>query len=320
MKKYDISIYFQANYLCSGSFYDSFEYFYLFLQAGYDVCFIVMSPVSEDVVYTALNDRYDVDIELLKKDIFVYQNNDFIRKVNKIVPIYSNIIFAPSMSSCAQMYYYEIFIPKRKVITIWELPPTHKFIKTFETKRDNLLMLYDERVFDKYRDYSHEKYRRTLYFDIMKPLDKEVRDSCMLNMVTDHKCYPVEDLKDFMNKYKFKHYTITTKDRWYDKYKVLESDTVDVLKTPIEDYMYKFNTLLYLPSIRGMWADYGDKDMDPSPRLLPECVWFDKTVVYHNHGKLKDGGYWRWEDCVNNFDSLVMTKDDKIFDIIEDFR
>lgn len=319
-RKCDICIYFDANYLCSGSFYDSFEYFYMFKQKGYDVCLVVMSVVDAAVVYFAITDKYNVDIESLKKDIYVYDKNEYMRSIRKIVKIFSNIIFAPSMSALSQMFYYDIFIPKKKIVTIWELPPEHKFIKAFEKKRENVLMLYDERVFDTYRDYSHEKYRRTLYFDILKPLDKEVRDSCMLNMVTDHKCYPVEDLKDFMNKYKFEHYTITTKDRWYDKYKVLESDTVEVLKTPIEDYMYKFNTLLYLPSIRGMWADYGDKDMDPSPRLLPECVWFDKKVIYHDFGKLKDGGYWRWMDCHYDFDSLIMKQDDKIFDIIEDFR
>jgi len=319
IRKYDICIYFDANYLCSGSFYDSFEYFHLFKEKGYDVCFMIMSIVPSDVVYFAITDKYDVDIESLKRDIYVFYKNDYIRS-NKIIKIFSNIIFAPSMSSASQMYYYDIFLPRKKVITIWELPPEHKFTKAFETKRKNVLMLYDDRVFETYRDYPHVKYRRSLYFDIMKQLDKEVRHSCMLNMVTDHKCYPVEDLKNFMTKYKFEHYTITTKDRWYDKYKILESDNVDVLKTPIEDYMYKFDTLLYLPSIRGMWAEYGDKDMDPSPRLLPECVWFDKKIIYHDFGKLKDGGYWRWKDCLNDFDSLVMTKDDKIFDIIEDFR
>lgn len=319
-RKCDICIYFDANYLCSGSFYDSFEYFYLFKQKGYDVCLVIMSVAQPDVVYFAITDKYDVDIEFLKKDIYVYDKSEYMRSIKKIVKIFSNILFAPSMSSVAQMYYYDIFIPKKKIITIWELPPTHKFIKAFEIKRENVLMLYDNRVFETYKEYPHKEYRRSLDFDIMKPLKKEVRHSCMLNMVTDHKCYPVEDLKNFMDKYIFDHYTITTKDKWYEKYKVLENDKVDVLITPVENYMYKFDTLLYLPSVRGMWKDYGDKDMDPSPRLLPECKWFNKKVIYHDFGKLKDGGYWRWIDCMEDFDSLVMTLDDKIFDIIEDFR
>ena len=224
------------------------------------------------------------------------------------------------MSSAAQMFYFDILIPKKKIVTIWELPPGHKFIRAFDEKRDNILMLYDDRVFDTYKDYPHKKYRRSLYFNIMKPLTKPSRKSCMFNMVTDHKCYPAEDLVGFMNEYKFDHYTITTKDKWYDRYVCLESDKVDVLKTPIDDYMYKFDTLLYLPSVRGMWADHGDKDMDPSPRLLPECKWFEKKVIYHDFGKLKDGGYWRWIDCAEDFDSLIMKLDDPIFDIIENWR
>ena len=319
-RKCDICIYFDANYLCSGSFYDSFEYFYLFKQKGYDVCFVIMSVVEPDVVYLAITDRYNVDIETLKKDIYVYHKKDYTRSIKQIIKVFSNIIFAPSMSSVAQMFYYEIFMPKKKVITIWELPPEHKFIQAFEKKRDNVLMLYDDRVFEVYKDYPHKKYRRSLYFDIMKPLEKDSRKSCLLNQVTDHKCYPPNDLQRFMDEYKFDHYTISTKDLWYDKYKVLASYKVEVLTTPIEDYMYKFDSLLYLPSIRGVWADYGDKDMDPSPRLLPECKWFNKKVIYHDFGKLKDGGYWRWIDCMEDFDGLKMTLDDAIFDIIEDFR
>lgn len=321
IKKYDISIYYEASYLCSGSFYDSFEYFYLFSQKGYDTCFIIMSPVLSDIVYSAISDRYNIDIESLKKDIYIYDKNEYMR-YSKIIKIISNIIFAPSMSSIAQMYYYEYLIPKRKVITIWELPPTHKFISTFKKKRENILMLYDPRVFKIYRDYPHEKYRRTLYFDIMKPLDKTkaIKNSCLLNMVTDHKTYPVDELKIIMDEYNFDNYIIATKEKLYDKYKTLENDKVKVLKTPITDYMYQFDSLLYLPSLRGTFADFGDKNMDPSPRLLPECKWFNKKVIFHRFGKLKDGGYWRWIDCMEDFDSLIMTLDDPIFDIIEDFR
>ena len=303
---YDVCVYFDADYLCTGSFYDSFEYFHMFKTKGYDVCLVILTVVSADVVYSAITDKYDVDIESLKPDIHIYNH-----KYKNILNIHSNVLFAPSMSAVAQMFYYGILIPKRKVVTIWELPADHEFITSFETKRDNVLMLYDDRVFEPYRDYEHKVYNRTLNFDIMKPLQKESRKSCMLNMVTDHKCYPVDELKSIMRQYAFEHYTIFTKDKWYDKYRVLENNSVEVLKTPVNDYMYKFDTVLYLPSARGL---------DPSPRLLPECKWFNKKVIYHDFGKLKDGGYWRWLDCMDNFASLIMTPEDKIFDIIDDFK
>ena len=69
---------------------------------------------------------------------------------------------------------------------------------------------------------------------------------------------------------------------------------------------------LYLPSVRGF---------DPSPRLIPECLYFEKNIIYHNFKsikKFKDGAYYRWLDCLNGLDKVWLREDDKIFKIIEE--
>ena len=160
--------------------------------------------------------------------------------------------------------------------------------------------------------YKHLKYRRSLYFDMMKPQPLG-RESTMFNMVTDHKCYEPDELYEIMAEYNRPHYTIFTKEQWYEKYKILESNQVDVLKTPCLNYMELFDEHIYLPSLRHL---------DPSPRLIPECIWFNKKFIYHyKKDTPKDGGYWRyWDSIPGGFDCLKMTLNDEIINIIEYWR
>lgn len=311
IKKYDLCVYFDANYLCTGSFYDSYEYFALLKQKCYDVCFVVLTVESEETVHNAILDKYVGD---WYPDIFVFNRHEYLDTEN-IIPIYSNILFIPSMSAAAQMLYYHVLIPKNKIITIWELPPDHKFISAFDKyiRKDKILMLYDERIFNPARCllYAHEKYTRSIYFDLMRPHNK-CRESTMFTMVTDHKCYEVDDLYEIMAQYNRPHYTIFTKEQWFEKYSVLESNQVEVIKTPCMNYMSLFDEHIYLPSLRHL---------DPSPRLIPECKWFDKKIIYHDFPNVsKDGGYWRYKDTKTDFNSLVMKPNDKIIDYIEYWR
>lgn len=324
MKKYDISVYFAANYLCTGSFYDSFEYWWLLKQRYRDVGFIIMAPpeVRKETIYRAICDKYDVsqfgDSLLEDGDVHIFNREDYKNK-NKIVPVISDLLFIPSGSSAGWMYYNNILISKKKVITIWELPNDHLYMRGFDIPRPDVLMLYDPRVFGESSsclnprdDYPHRHYFRAIYFDIMRKQVTVSRESCLLNMVTDHKCYEPNDLIGIMNQYQnIKHWTIVTKDKWWKKYKVMADTNIEVLLSPVDDYMNKFDTLLYLPSLR---------ELDPSPRLLPEAKYFGKEVIYHDFDNApKDGGYWRYFDMLLNWNDLFLDQDDPIFEIIEDW-
>lgn len=313
--KYDVGIFFTANYLCSGSFYDCFEYFHMFKKNGFNVCLILLVNESVEEVWRAIKDRYRVSIDITN-DLYVLNRHNYTRGGNKkIVALKTKVLFSPSMSAISQMFLHGILVPYKKVIASQELPYDHPFIKeTFEKNyKYNILMLRDDRVFPEYPGFENRIYRQTINFDIFKTLSYPVDDRCLINLCTDHKCYPVGAIEKFMEEYFPERWLLYTKDQWYDMYKPLESKNVKVEIAPIKNFMNQFDKMLYLPSLRGL---------DPSPRLLPECCYFGKKVIYHHFDRFEpnsDGGYWRWRDCLENFDSLKMTKDDEIFDIVNEY-
>ncbi len=306
-------VYFDADYLCTGSFYDSFEYWWLLKQKYGEVGFIIMlAPgVRQADVWRAIFDKYDVP-----GNIFSHQNihihaREYFKRSNQIVPIITDLLFVPSMSAAAQMFYYDILLSYQKMITIWELPEDHTYMRAFDEKRRNVTMLHDPRVFKGRKDYKHIEYYRAIYFDIMREMSKPGRDSCLLNMVTDHKCYEPHELYKIIEEWNgIEHWTIVTKDKWANKYMPMADEpNIDVLLSPVSGYAYKFNSMMYLPSTRGL---------DPSPRLMPECRYFGKQVhFYQIEDALKDGGYYRYQDMITMWNSLILDENDTIFNIIE---
>jgi hypothetical protein len=285
MKKYDICVYFDADYLCTGSFYDSFEYWWLLRKKYGEVGFIIMTPagVTQLDIFRAIHDKYDVSnqIQHCLGDIHFFAR-EYYQNSNQVVPIIADLLVVPSMSAAAQMFYYDVLLSYQRMITMWELPEDHMYMRAFDEKRKNVTMLYDPRVFKGRKDYDHIPYYRALYFDIMKKMIKPARDSCLLNMVTDHKCYEPDRLYEIMEEWDgIEHWTIVTKDKWASKYMPMMDknyQSIDVLLSPVRDYMYKFNSMMYLPSVRKL---------DPSPRLMPECRYFGKQVNYY---QVEDAG------------------------------
>lgn len=75
---------------------------------------------------------------------------------------------------------------------------------------------------------------------------------------------------------------------------------------PVDDFFNKFDTYIYTPVARKF---------DCSPRLLTECFMLGKKVICDvNYSDI--GLNARYNDCINNLESLNLTDNDKILDII----
>jgi hypothetical protein len=93
-------------------------------------------------------------------------------------------------------------------------------------------------------------------------------------------------------------------------YKLPEYDTINNVKqleAPINNLFDKFDTYIYTPV---------NRKFDCSPRLVTECFMHNKNVF-------KDLDYYdigletRYNDCINNLDSLNLTDNDKILEILD---
>ena len=314
MKEYDIIVYFDADYLCTGAFYDSFEYFWL-LRQKYNVGFVIIVDEGFGTVRKAIDDKYDVNLLDPLNDMYFFTHD-----MKAPATLSADLLFIPSMASACCMYNNNVDIKHNKVITIMELPPTHGWMKAFDKPRDNVLVLRDDRLFPTAPEgYETQNYHRSIYFDIMFPCENTYKvPTGMLNMVTDHKCYEPDEIRKIIKEPDFhkvggiERWVLFTKDKHWMKYKDLRDENFDVLLTPDYGYMGKFSHIVYLPSKR---------DFDPSPRLIAEAKHFEKQFVYYNWKNAPwDGGRVRMMDILNSWDSMKMTLNDPIFDIIEDYK
>jgi len=234
-------------------------------------------------------------------------------------------MFSPSSSSIARMINKSLILFHNKVVVSHEIPIEHfYFQKAFIDKKwlTPVTFLYDNFSFKPMKGYKNIHYNQTIYFDIFKDIG-EANTDCLINMCTDHKCYGLDRLEKVLDLYKKETdwtFLIYTKPETYVTYKFLQSDRVKIVCAPVNNFMEKFDKLLYLPSAR---------EFDPSPRLIPECKYYGKKIYYHNfikeYGKhfkgpygCTDGGVTRALQTALDFNSLIMKEDDKIIDIIKE--
>jgi hypothetical protein len=70
------------------------------------------------------------------------------------------------------------------------------------------------------------------------------------------------------------------------------------------NFFCKFDTFVYY---------HAHKWFDPSPRLMHECYFYGKDVLYFNKFNLKDGSYYRYKDLIENgLKDRILSKDDEI--------
>ena len=257
----------------------------------------------------------------------------------KLLPVGAKILFTTSIYAAADiivkpiMIYHEKMIlihetiyndpliieafgdnSKRKLAKILMLGDMRTFDKfgdyehiNYRRKLAKILMLGDMRTFDKFGDYEHINYRRKLNFDIWKPLEGFIKHRTMLNMSTEHKCYENGYLQDLMRFYGG-DYLIYTRPKYFKSYSLLKSGSVDVEISPINNFMNQWDTTIYLNSKRGQ---------DPSPRIIAECKFYNKILIWHRPGEYKDGAYFRNIDVLNGLDGLKLKNNDKIFKIVD---
>jgi len=301
MKKYDICVFFAADYM-SGSAYDAFEYYQLIKKYGHDsVCLVLLLDIPKLDVIATFKNRYVWD--QADPNIFIFSYTD-----PGIIKIKSKVTLITSIFSLAQLINRPILMPTGKIFVFHETTFDSEIFKVFDGKWiDKITMLRDDRCFGIFEPYKHITYKKKLYFDIFKPIKYPVRNCCLINMATHHKCLSADKLKEVMAEFDLE-YLIYTQENNYFKYIDLISDNVEVQMAPIKNYLDQFNTFMYFQSIRGQ---------DPSPRILPECVYYGKQIIFYDWDKtIKDGAHYRRHDCLHDWNSIVLSKNDQIFDII----
>jgi len=173
----------------------------------------------------------------------------------------------------------------------------------------NSILLADERVYN----YGIP-YRKKILFDRFKRKDSLVgKYDYLLNLSLIERRFPREWMMELFRFFGYGHVSFGAysgfKNKEYYSY-FNELDGVDLIIPPVDDFMGLFNRFIYIPYKDGT---------DATPRLIPECAYYNKIVEYYDKGfeDVKSGGYYRWKDTEDDWLKLWLKKDDEIMEHID---
>ncbi len=155
-------------------------------------------------------------------------------------------------------------------------------------------------------------YIKKILFKKYKQVNKCKSSKTAMLYVTSN-CRSITDnlLTNVINRYNFKKYIVITNKP--ERYSNFNDERVEFIKPGIDKLFENFNTYIYTPI---------DGKFDCSPRLIAECKYYNKDVIYHDidneYLKIDSGLRVRKNDVKNNFKSLFLTDKDEIIEIINE--
>jgi len=136
-------------------------------------------------------------------------------------------------------------------------------LKYFKNKR-----VYNLCDYDVYPNGEGEQYEKMINFEIYKPVVNDIQFDYLFLGTND--VYYNEILKH-IDKYK-SHGVLT----YNEKYIIMDYNNIFA---PVQNLLGLFKTYVYTKTY-----------FDPAPRLMQECKWLGKEVIYLRDKNIKDGG------------------------------
>ena len=169
----------------------------------------------------------------------------------------------------------------------------------------NTHVLQDERIYG--QCFNSINYKKKINFSRYKRQAPSLNRDYLLYATKNCRDIPRDLYSELLNKYEGDFLCLTNRE---NRPQTLSSPRLKFLDLPVEDLFGRFGTYIYTPVPRKF---------DCSPRLIAECKFYGKEVIYHGIDYWdEDGGlYWRKWDIDNDFESLSLTESDEIISILE---
>lgn len=277
-----------------GHLYEIIDY-YLLLKRKYNVKILI----GEQLFYNyelAVQDKYSLSDEEISELV-----NDTMFVDRPRILLGNNILFVDGLletnfqNGGVKLMFKNIFT--------FRCAPTSKH-ENLHYK--NVILLQDNRVYSDDNAISTQ-YVKKLYFDKLKPIHSNP-DVALIYGTGNCRLLDIQAIVELTKQYDFKKYLLVTDVDIGDI-----SSVVDVVKPPLEDIFNKFGTYIYTPT---------QKVFDCSSRLIAECAFYGKNVIYHNitdEYMSKDTGLKvRRYDIDAGIDCISLSEHDKIFHILDE--
>jgi len=282
----------EKNRICGHTF-EAMDYHLLFYDNNIPSKIIIYDKIKPNILYSAYKEKYNMYNGFEKNIEFrPYKQN----KKNYIST--KNTVLIVSGFDETFEKTFEIYSPK---IISFECG-IYDYKKLLS--KPNFYLLHDTRIHKQYFTKNEKHYIKKIYFNRYKSFNNQTNEGCLLyinNMLRD---LNESKLIYFKNKYKNLFIVSGTKLSKIQELKYLKY-TDKINYAPVKKFFNNFSSYIYTDNTRNF---------DCSSRLLVECKFYNKEI-FIEMDYVDKGFNQRFYD-LNDFDKLVLDKNDDIFDII----
>ena len=172
-----------------------------------------------------------------------------------------------------------------------------------DNKKDTTWILQDKRIYEEC--HNSINYKKKILFNRLKIPTQSTNDY-LLYITNNCRFMDLEQVLEMMKEYGDNTYRVLS----FTPEIYVGFDNIMTEKLPIENIFEKFQTYIYT-KVPRKW--------DCSSRLICECKYLGKDVIYHNIDYWDEdlGLKWRKWDVDNDFNSLYLRDDDELIEILK---
>lgn len=274
------------NHGICGHVFETIDYFYI-LTKYFKVGILFAEDISWDVIERAIRSRYnfsDDEVQNVKINSF-FNNRPRVVYGKNILFVDGGVLNTSGLILCFDNIFY--------------FACGNKEVK--DNNKDNVYILQDDRVYESVKK-NGINYKKKILFDRLKTITNS--EDNLLIYITKN-CRRFVDF-DELKQYEKPVLAITNEKNT----STVCVEGITFVTPPIENLFERFTTYVYTP-ISRKW--------DCSPRLIAECKYYNKNVIYHNidYWDIDRGLYWRKWDIENDFPGISLKENDDIITILQ---
>jgi hypothetical protein len=284
---------------CTGHIFEVFDY-YLLLRNYFKCKILLLTKLNIDLVDNALSRYLDNNIKLIKEDLILL--NDY--KKYKIISVKDSIILITD-GNLLSFNNRNIIFNCKKILSFLCFEYDFKNLNNYR----NTIFLQDYRIYNKNKYFDSIDYIKKINFDSYKKDIINNKNTALLYLTINCRNLLIKEIEEIVDKYNNfdSIYILSPENKTINNYFKNNTKVISFCP-PVNNFFELFDTYIYTPIKRHF---------DCSPRLITECKFYNKNIIYHNINYKDIGLEIRKKDIQNNFKNLYLTSKDNIINIIK---
>ena len=295
--KYDVILTYSPIIEITGHIFECFDY-YLFLRQFCKVGILFFCGLSREKLKKVFETKYIFPFTDIETD-FIQIDNISPTSKKQIISFSKDTTVILADGNIKSLEYNNIILATNKLYGFLCEYDEFDKIKT----NNHITYLQDYRVYGKNQHFKTINYVKKLPFKFYKRNNKQFDNTGLIYMT--YVCRKV--LPETVEHYH--KLSGCTKSLLVVPYKLPEYDNIPnviQVEAPLDDFFNKFDTYIYTPV---------NRKFDCSPRLVTECFMQGKKV-FKQLDYYDIGLETRYNDCINDLQSLDLNENDAILDIL----